>query len=66
MEITLIITFIGVVFSFMESLSFLFLSEFEANANISVAVKSGSTVAGCFVVAVDNSIEIFLKTIRCR
>ena len=44
-----IILYIGVVFSFMRSLSldryhFLFLDDFEGNANISVAIKSGSTV----------------------
>ena len=39
-----IITYIGVVFPFMESLSFMFLDDFEGNANISVAIESGSTV----------------------
>ena len=37
-----IIHYIEVVFPFMGSLSFLF--DFEGNANISVAIKSGSTV----------------------
>ena len=38
-----VIPFIGVVFSFLGSLSFLFLDEFEGNANMSVAIKSSST-----------------------
>ena len=42
----LIITIIGVVFSFIGSLSCLFLDDFEGNPNISVAIKSGSTVPG--------------------
>ena len=41
----LIIPFIEVVFPFMESLSFLFLDDFERNANISVTIKSGSTIS---------------------
>ena len=39
-----IIPHIGVVFPLFGWLSFLFLGEFEGNTNISVAVKSGSTV----------------------
>ena len=39
-----IIPYIGVVFPFMGSLSFLFLVDFEGNAAISVAIKSSSTV----------------------
>ena len=30
----------------IRSLSFLFLDDFEGNVNISIAIKSGSTVAG--------------------
>ena len=41
---SLIISYIGVVFSFMRSLSFLFLDDYEGDANISVRIKSGSTV----------------------
>ena len=40
----LIIPYTGVFFPFMGSLSFLFLDDFEGNANISVSIKSGSTV----------------------
>ena len=40
---TEIIPYIGVVFPFTGLLSFLFLDDFEGNANISVAIKSGST-----------------------
>ena len=43
-----IMPYIGVVFSFVgslvRSLSFLFLDDFEGKANISIAIKSGSTV----------------------
>ena len=31
----------------VRSLSFIFLDDFEGNANISVAIKSGSTVIHC-------------------
>ena len=44
MEIIPIMPYIGVVFPFMGSLSFLFFVDFEGNANISVAIKSGFTV----------------------
>ena len=43
-EILPTIPYIGVVFPFMGSLSFLFLDDFEGNANISAAIESGSTV----------------------
>ena len=43
-EITIIIPYIGVIFSFMGSLSFLFLDDFDATANSSVTIKSSSTV----------------------
>ena len=43
-EIIPIIPYIGIVFPFIGSLSLLFLDDFEGNANISVAIKSGSTV----------------------
>ena len=45
-----LIPYVGVVFPFIgllslsRSLSFLFLHDFEGTANISVAIKSGSTV----------------------
>ena len=39
-----IIPYIGVVFPFMGSLSFLFLDDFEGNSYISVTIKFGSTV----------------------
>ena len=39
-----IIPYIGVIFPFMELLSFLFLGDLEVNANIFVAIKSGFTV----------------------
>ena len=35
---------IGVVFPFIGLLSFLFLDDFDGNAKISAAIKSGSTV----------------------
>ena len=45
----LILPFIGVVFSFFgvpifRSLSFLYIDQFEGNADISAAIKSGSAV----------------------
>ena len=40
--------YIGVVFPFMGLPSFLFLDDFEGNINISVAIKSGSTVSHLF------------------
>ena len=43
-EITPIALYIGSVFPFMGSLSFLFLDDFEGNANISVVIKSSSTI----------------------
>ena len=43
-----VIPYIGVVFSFMRSLSFLFLDDFEENPNIYVAMKSGFTI--CWLV----------------
>ena len=43
-ENTPIIPYIEVAFPFMGWLSFLFLDDFEGNADISVAIKSGSTV----------------------
>ena len=46
-EIMPIIAYIGVVFPFVVYLllsTFWFLNEFEGNANVSVAIKSGSTV----------------------
>ena len=39
-----IIPYLGVVFPFMGLLSFLFVDDFEGNANISAAIKSSSTV----------------------
>ena len=47
-EITPSIPYIGVVFPFMGLLSFLFLDGFEGNTNISVPIKSGSTVIESF------------------
>ena len=44
MEITLIVIYIGVVFSFIGLLSFSLFDDFEEITNISVAIKSGSTV----------------------
>ena len=43
-EIMPIIPYVGVVFPFMGSLSFLFLDDFKGNTNVSVAINSGSTV----------------------
>mgnify|MGYP001796575078 CR=1 FL=1 len=43
-EIMPIITYIGVVFPFMGSLSFLFLDDFEGNAKIYVTIKPSYTV----------------------
>ena len=40
-----IIPYVGVVFPFMGSLSFLFLDDFERNTSIFVAIKSSSTVS---------------------
>ena len=40
-EVISIISSIGVVFPFIRLLSFLFLDNFEGNANISVSIKSG-------------------------
>ena len=44
-EITPIISYIGVVFPFMGLISFLFLDDFEENGNISVAIESGFAVS---------------------
>ena len=44
-----IIPYIGVVFSFMGSLSFWFPNDFEVNANISTAIKSVSTVCDLII-----------------
>ena len=40
-----VILCIGIVFPFMGSLSFLFLDDLKGNADIFVAIKSGSTVS---------------------
>ena len=50
-----IITYIGIVLSFMGSLPFLFVDDFEGSANISVAIKSGSTVSVTTGEAVSSS-----------
>ena len=42
--------YIGVVFPFKRSLSFLFLHDFEGNASISVAIEYGSTVSLYFII----------------
>ena len=54
LKFTIDIMPIGVVFSFMEPLPFLLLDSFEGGANISAAIKSGSTVPSKSIVTTDS------------
>ena len=57
----------GVVFPFMGSLSFLFLDDFERNARISVAIKSGSTVSMDDIRVVGCSeVSVIIQSLQSR